>query len=158
MPAVSFLTKEFLCDGFHTIAVFLFVCVSVAAQACTLCVNGTAAANSKLNCNVSRDVTTLTRLKKQINKGFPTGVESVCISVRSQVSVCVCYSSRTCPFLSWGGGRVWVLRRSWAQTHVRACVRTHTPPPPSAAAICAGKHGGEKRLRVEMEKGIDGQQ
>lgn len=59
---------SFFAIGFHTIAVCL--CSGLCEH---VCVNDTAAANSKLNYNASGDVTTLTGLKKQINKGFPTG-------------------------------------------------------------------------------------
>lgn len=58
LPAVSFLAEDFpFAIGFHTIAVCL--CSGLCEH---VCVNDTAAANSKLNYNASGDVTTLTGL------------------------------------------------------------------------------------------------
>lgn len=118
--------------------------------------NDRTAANSKLNYNASRDVTTLTRLKKQINKGFPTGV-------RKCVHLCVCMCVYMVASMSahvhvhtnvMGRGRI--LRRSRSvlglPKYSHKCTHTHTShcchrlQKPSALETQQGK-------RVEMERG-----
>lgn len=92
--------------------------------------NDTAAA--ELNYNASGDVTTPTRLKKWINKGFPTGVH---IAVGTAASVCVfglflrmhAYRRTTC-----------MVQLICVEAHTKTHTYTHTH------TVCSSHLRGEK--------------
>lgn len=130
-------------------SVFVFMC-DCASMYCVCELHSSSQLQTELQC-IIQDVTTLTRLKEQINKGFPTGI-------RQCVHLCVRALHTHVSFFVIG----WVRARTTAQlvcfgphthAHTDTHVHAHTPTLPSAAAICAGNTAGKRGWEQKLTRG-----